>query len=142
MNNSVGSGGGRIIAETVAVVATDAAVEDEHLMTMEALRERNRARCIGLAMMLLGRTCVLLAICEVGIGGAIYSFYTNAHYGSWWSCVACALSGIWSTTKVCGVTTVVVFLSLCLILSFPMLISAFPSSLSLPSLTNTNKYKQ
>ena len=108
MNN----GNGRIIGETVAVVATDAAAEDEHVMTMEALRERNRARCIGLAMMLLGRTCVLLAICEVGIGGSIYSFYTNAHFGSWWSCVACALSGIWSTTKVCSYHTFHLFPSL------------------------------
>ena len=38
-------GSGRIVAETVTAVATDAAViEEEQLMTLEALRERNRAR--------------------------------------------------------------------------------------------------
>ena len=71
-HNVPGGGGPMILAETVAVVASDPVDEEDVAMTMDALRDQARARCMELAMMLLGRVCVLLAVCEVGIGGAIY----------------------------------------------------------------------
>ena len=58
------------------MIATQVEEEEQAVatapMTIEEIREQNRARCIGLAMMLLGRGCVLLSLCEVGIGGSIY----------------------------------------------------------------------
>ena len=78
-NDNIGGdtgGGNQAIAESVAVIATQVEEEEQAVptapMTIEELREQNRARCIGLAMMLLGRGCVLLSLCEVGIGGSIY----------------------------------------------------------------------
>jgi len=65
-----------------------------------------RMRCVIHTLHFVGRSCIVVALCEVGIGGSIYSYFTNVHYGSWWSVVATALCGLWATSDSVRLTTV------------------------------------
>lgn len=81
--------------DTVVAVATP--VYDDELMahiphtvaveasthSPEELMMRQRAHCVGHLLRTMGRLCFLLSVCEVGVGGAIYSFFDNIHFGTY-----------------------------------------------------------
>ena len=64
-----------------------------------------RMRCVLHAMHFIGRSCIVVALCEVGVGGSIYSYFSNVHFGAWWSVVATALCGLWATSDRCPLPT-------------------------------------
>ncbi len=48
----------------------------------EQLAMRQRNQCVGHLLRTIGWLCILLSVAEVGVGGAIYSFFDNVHFGT------------------------------------------------------------
>jgi hypothetical protein len=48
----------------------------------EQLMMRQRNQCVGHLLRTIGWLCILLSVGEVGVGGAIYSFFDNIHFGT------------------------------------------------------------
>ena len=78
--------------EGMEVVAVATPVYDDNLADIppviasphspEQLIMRQRNHCVGHLLRTMGWMCILLSVCEVGVGGAIYSFFDNVHFGT------------------------------------------------------------
>ena len=62
-------------------------VASPHSPEQLAMRQRNH--CVGHFLRTVGWLCIVLAVCEVGVGGAIYSFFDNVHFGTWMASFLC-----------------------------------------------------